>query len=228
MIERPLALGEVLAETVRLYGERVWAAAGVGLFVALAFLLTAVAHPAVDIALLAPTLGVAYAASARLVSGDTFAEAWLQVGRRLPVVLVLALVVFVPFATVRYLLLLLLAAAWLALTGFSIPVAMLERDSGAAGWIRDLGYALRRSLALARAEFVHAAGVVAALVLLYLLLGVLLTALLVGFADTGRIAAVMLVQLVFAPFFFFGLSVLYLEQKTRALSSRRKRSREGA
>ena len=221
VVDRPLALGEVLAETVRLYGERLWAAWGLGLFVGLVFLVTALTHPAADVAILSPTLALVYGASARVVSGDTFAEAWAQVGVRLPVLLVLALVVIVPFAiAASYLLLLLVAAAWLALTGFSIPVAMLERDAARTSLLQRLGYALRRSLVLARAEYVHAAGVSAALVLLYVLLGTLLAQLLVGFGESGRIPALILVQVVLAPFFFIGLSVLYFEQTARAVSSR--------
>ena len=33
-IDRPLKLGELLAETVRLYGERLWAMAGIGALLA--------------------------------------------------------------------------------------------------------------------------------------------------------------------------------------------------
>lgn len=223
VIDRPLGLGEVLAETVRVYGERLWAALGLGLFVGVAFLVTALTHPAADVVILSPVLALAYAACARVVSGDSFTEAWAQVGLRLPVLLVLAFVVVVPFAiAASYLLLLLVAAAWLALVGFSIPVAMLERDSEPRGWLQRLAYALRRSLALARAEYVHAAGVSAALVLLYVLLGTLLAQMLVGFAESGRIPALILVQVVLAPFFFIGLTVLYFEQSARTLSSRKR------
>ena len=31
-VDHPLKLGELLGETVRLYGERLWAAAGIGAF----------------------------------------------------------------------------------------------------------------------------------------------------------------------------------------------------
>jgi len=33
-VDRPLGLTELLAETVRLYGERIWAVAGIGIFLA--------------------------------------------------------------------------------------------------------------------------------------------------------------------------------------------------
>ncbi|HEV3408462.1 MAG TPA: hypothetical protein VG079_07245 [Gaiellaceae bacterium] len=220
--ERPLALGEILAETVRFYGERFWAALGVGAIVAGAFVVALLVPEALGIAILVVALTVVYGATVRLVSGDTFGEAWAQVALRLPVLLILGLAVTVPFAlAARYLLLLVVAAAWLGLVGFAIPVAMLERESEPAGWFWRIGYALRRSLTLARAEYLHALGVTITLIFIYVLVGTLLANTLVGFAENSGWAALTLVQVVFAPFFFIGLSVLYFEQKARAVSSRR-------
>jgi hypothetical protein len=161
-----------------------------------------------------------YGAAARIVSGDSFAEAWAQVGVRAPVLIVLTFVVAVPFAiAVGYLFLLILAVLWLALAGFSIPVAMLEREQDGGGVFARIAYALDRSLRLARAEYLHAAGVVAGLVIAYLVLGVLIGLALAGFADNGRLVAVALAQLVLAPLFFLGLAVLYYEQRARAAVS---------
>jgi hypothetical protein len=138
----------------------------------------------------------------------------------LPVLAVLMFIVAVPFAiAVGYLLLLIFAVAWLAFAGFSIPVAMLERDPEAESWYGRLSYALFRSVRLARAEYLHAAGIAAALVLLYLLVGNVIVAALIGFAESGDVAAVALVQVVMGPFFFLGLSVLYFEQRARAAVS---------
>ena len=221
-IDRPLALGELLAETARLYGERFWGALGVGGVIAAAFVVALRVPEPVQTGVLVAAITLAYAATARLVSGDTFAEAWGQVAARLPVLVVLGIAVTVPFAVVaRYLVLLIAAAAWLGLVGFSIPVAMLERQSEPAGSLWRIGYALRRSLTLARAEYLHAFGVAAALTLVYVLVGTLVASALVGFADSGALAATTLVQVVFGPFFFIGLCVLYFEQTARALSSRR-------
>jgi hypothetical protein len=218
--DRPLKLGELFAETTRLYGERVWASFGLGVVVAAAFLVASQTPALVDVLVLSVAFTGSYAAAARVVAGDAFAEAWAQVGLRLPVLAVLTFVVAVPFAiTVGYLLLLLFAVAWLAFAGFSIPVTMLERDSEAEAWFGRLSYALFRSVRLARVEYLHAAGVAAALVLLYLLVGNLLVAALEGFAENGGLAAVALVQIVMAPFFFLGLSVLYFEQRARAAVS---------
>jgi hypothetical protein len=224
--DRPLKLGELLAETIRVYGERVWASFGLGAVVATGFLLTFVLPTVVEVIVSAIFFTGAYAAAARVAAGDSFVEAWAQVGLRLPVLAVLAFVVSIPFVlALEQLFLLLLAVAWLGVSGFSIPIAMLERDPDGEGWFGRLSYALYRSVALARAEYLHAVGVVAALVLLSLLLGILLAAALVGFAENGRVVSAALAQVVLAPFFFLGLSVLYFEQRARAaVSSPREKS----
>ena len=91
------------------------------------------AHPGdqdlLDALVLAVAFAIIYGAAARLVSGDTFMEAWGQVGLRAPTLVVLTFVVAVPAViALQYLFLLVIGALWLALVGFSIPVAMLERD----------------------------------------------------------------------------------------------------
>jgi hypothetical protein len=222
-IDRPLGLGELLAETVRLYGDRVKAVAGVGLFLAVTLVLADLTgHVIGFVVVLALAFTAAYAASARIVAGDRFVEACAQVGLRVPILLVLTLVVSVPFVLGRIdPVLVLFAVAWLAFVGFSIPVAMLERDPEAEAWYRRLGYSLYRSVDLARAEYLHALGIVAAFVIAYLLLVPILAALLVGFGENGRFAAFVIANGVIGPFFFLGLNVLYFEQRARALSSRR-------
>ncbi|MGH3014436.1 MAG: hypothetical protein ACRDNR_06620 [Gaiellaceae bacterium] len=218
--ERPLPLGELLAETIRIYGERPRAALGLGAVVGGAFLLARVVPSLLEVLVVALAFTAVYGAAARIVSGDSFVEAWAQVGVRAPVLLVLTFVVAVPFAlAVGYLFLLVLAVLWLALAGFSIPAAMLEREGSRDGVFGRIAYALDRSLRLARAEYLHAAGIVAALVIAYVLFSVLIGSALVGFADNGEIVAAALVQLVLAPLFFLGLAVLYYEQRARAAVS---------
>jgi hypothetical protein len=220
--DRPLKLGELLAETVRLYRERIWAALGLGAFVGCALLVTAATPDLVDILVFALVFTAAYAAAARLVAGDAFAEAWAQVVTRLPTLLVLTLIVSIPFAlALSQLLLLVVAVAWLAFTGFSIPVAMLEDKGDAQTWFDRLGYSLTRSLELARAEYLHALGVAAALVLLFLLLGFYLGAALGGLADVSSAVAAALVRLVLAPLFFLGFAVLYFDQRARVKAQTR-------
>ena len=173
-----------------------------------------------DVLVIALAFTAIYGAAARLVSGDTFAEAWAQVGLRAPTLLVLTFVVAVPAViALAYLFLLVVGALWLALMGFSIPVAMLVRDPSVKNSLDRIAFSLLRSIHLARAEYLHALGVIAALVILYLLLGVVLGIALVGFADNGRVIAAALVQVILAPFFFIGLSLLYFEQRARAAVS---------
>ena len=216
-IERPLGLGELLAETVRLYGERVRAVVGLGLFLAgsvVAADLTG--HVVGFVTVFSLAFTAAYAAAARIVAGDRFAEACAQVGLRTPILLALTIVVSVPFVLGRIdPVLVLFAVAWLAFVGFSIPVAMLERDPDADVWYRRLGFTLYRSVGLARVEYLHALGIVAAFVIAYLLLAPVLAALLVGFGENGRFTAFVIANGVIGPFFFLGLSVLYFEQKAR-------------
>jgi hypothetical protein len=220
MIDRPLGLSELLAEAVRVYGHRFAAAIGLGIPTGAAFFAILATPLALDIVIIAIAFTGSYAAAARLTAGDAFWEAWAQVSLRLPVLAVLALVVAVPFAVaVTQLFLLVPAVAWLGVMGFSIPVAMLEQERGATSWFQRVGFTLSRSLALARAEFLHAIGIAAALFLVEAVLGIVLASALVGFADNGREIAIAIAQVILAPLFFIGLSVLYFEQKARALSS---------
>jgi hypothetical protein len=218
--DRPLRLGEILAETIHLYGRRRRAAVGLGLIEAGAFLLSRIVPGLVSVLVLALAFTALYAAAARLLAGDSFAVAWRHVGGRVPVLVVLTFVVAVPFAiAVGYLFLLVLAVLWLALSGFAIPVAVIEERDDVQGSLDRLAYSLQRSVVLSRAEYLHAAGVVAALVIVYLVVGTLIGVSLIGFADNGGVAAAALVQLVLAPFFFLGLAVLYYEQRARAAVS---------
>jgi hypothetical protein len=216
-VDRPLGLSEILAETIRLYGERAWSALALGALYTSVLVIGEIIHPVAYFALASVAFGLTFAAAARLAAGDSFGEAWSQVALRIPVLLVLSVAVALPFLIASTnLLLLLVGVAWLAGAGFAVPVAVLERDPEADSRFRRVGYALERAVALARVEYLHALGVAAALVLVNVLFGVILAGLLAGFADNSAVAARLLAQLVLTPFFFLGLSVLYFEQRTRA------------
>jgi hypothetical protein len=218
--ERPLTLSEVLSETVTIYTRRPWAAIGLGLVVGGSRLLTELTPDLLDILLVALALTAVFAATARLVAGDTFVEAWAQVALRSPVLLVLTFVVTVPaLIAIPIFYLFIIGALWVALMGFSIPVTMLERDPDVTNAFDRIAYALLRSIRLARAEYLHALGVIAALLMIYLVFAFALGAALIGFADNGVLVAALLVRVVLAPFFFIGLAVLYYEQRARAAVS---------
>ena len=221
IIDRPLGLTELLAETVRLYGERIWAVVGMGVFLAGALLLgSVIGHLLALIALVAPAITATFGVAARVAVGDPAREAWAQVGLRAPVLLPLALVVSVPFVLgIVDVIVLVFAVAWLAFVGLSIPVVMIEKPPDGTRWYEHIAYALTRGSELARKEYLHVLGITAALVLIYAILGPILTGLLTGFGDNGTLVASVIANGVIGPFFFLGLSLLYFEQNARALSS---------
>jgi hypothetical protein len=221
IVDRPLKLGELLAEAVRLYGQRLWAVAGIGLFLGAALLVASIlGHLLVVIAIVAPAVTVSYAVATRVALGDPAGEAWAQAGLRAPVLAPLTVIVSVPFVLgIVDVLILFFSVAWLAFVGLAIPVAMVERAPESTSWFGQIGFALTRATDLARIEFLHVLGVSAALVVIYALLGPLLAVLLTGFADNGNLAATVIANAVLGPFFFLGLSMLYFEQRARELSS---------
>ena len=230
IIERPLGLGEVFAETTRLYGDRLWGAFALGGLSAGAFLVGELVHPIVLVLGSALAVTVGWAAATRIAAGDSLLEALGQIAIRGPLLLVFTVVATIPFALLltqnvvqTFAIHILFAVAWLAATGFSIPVVMAERAPEDERGIHLLGWILRRSLTLARAEYVHAVGVIAALAIVYALLSFILFGALRGFAEQAEVAAAALAQVVLAPFFFLGLAVLYFEQRARASEPRRRR-----
>jgi hypothetical protein len=226
--DRPLALGEIFAETIRLYGERLWPALGLGATYSVVLGAVALVNPALYYAVGSFMFVAAYGVATRLVAGDSFVEAWGQVAVRLPTLGILALVVGLPFVLASsWLVLLIFAAFWIGLTGFAVPVALVERCEGRQGRLAPVAYAAERALALARVEFLHAVGVAAALLLVNFLVAVILGGALVGYADNGDIVAGMLSQIVLAPFFFIGLSVLYFEQRARLAAAPARDARAG-
>jgi len=219
--DKALSFGEVFAQTSHLYGERFWAAWGIGLLPAAALVARVYVGDVAGIPIVALAFAAAWAIAARVTYGDTFREAGAQAAVRSPGLLVLAVVVAVPFSiALSQPYLILVAVAWLALTGFSIPVLVVEQAPDER-FVHRVGFALHRSLDLARAEYIHAVGVMAGLVIAVYVIGVFLYFSLRGFADNGDVVAAALTQVVLAPFFFLGLSVLYFDQRSRALSSRR-------
>ena len=224
-VDKPLPLGEVLAETTRVYRARLWPALGLGAVAALGFVVAGRLPDGFAIVVLALLFTAGYAFGSRLAAGDAFGQAWAQVGRRAAVLLVLTLVVSVPFSLGVFiraadplagLVFILFAVSWLVFLGFSIPISVCQPEEERAGLVHELAEALRRSIGLARTEFLHAVGVVAALLVIYGILGPFLAAALVGFAENSVEAAFTLSQLMLAPFFFLGLAVLYFEQCARA------------
>lgn len=215
-IHKPLRLGELIVATLQLYGARPLTFLAVGLVQGAALVATIWLPFVGDLLVVALAFGFAFAAIVRFVAGDSFEAGLRRAFEDLPIVLVLGLTVGIPFSLASsFLIFLILAAAWLGFSAFVIPVAMLEtaEDPGASGRI---AHALRRTVELARVDYVHAFGAAAILIVITLLIGVVLAIALFNFAENGQIAAIAISQIVLSPFFFIGLSVLYFEQQARA------------
>ena len=114
--------------------------------------------------------------------------------------------VFVP-ALFLYSLFILPAILWLALFGLAVPAALIERVG-----FRD---SLRRGYQLSRADYIHAAGSLATLVIVAFLTATVLFFLLRGASELERSVAAFLSLLVISPILFLGAALLYFDQAAR-------------
>jgi hypothetical protein len=205
-------VGQLVAEALRLYGRRFWLALPLGLSVA-------VLNQLRDLDarwLLLVALAGAVALAASYVGATALAAEVRPARRSVVVALAAGLVAFLPLA-----LLLgtfnLLGVAWVAFVGLSVPVALIER----AG----LRTALRRGMRLARVDYVHALGSLAALAIVYFLTSVMLGVLLRSQGDQTERIALFLADLVLAPIVFLGAALLYYDQAARLALRTRDRPR---
>jgi hypothetical protein len=206
-------IGQLVAEAIRLYGARFLHALPLGVVVAGVNLL-AVGQPrpvaVVVLAVAAPAFTLAYAYAVRLATGaQPSPRAWLTA-------LAVGVAVWIP-AALLFPWFALAAVLWLGLLGLSVPAALVERAS--------FGESLRRGLALGRVDYVHAAGSLATLVILFVLTRLGLAVLLESQADNTVRTAIFLADAVLAPLLFLGGALLYVDQDAR-LRSRDERREE--
>ena len=200
-------VGQLVAEALRLYGRRFWpslalgvgpAAVGVGLTVIsgvgqLAFALTAGSL----------LLTLSHIGACVLASG-------VRPSRRTGLTALVAGVVALVPATFLYVLFIFPAVVWLALVGFAVPAAVIEGSGFRASFAR--------SLALARADLVHALGGLATLAVIALLPSFGLFFLLRGQGEATLAAAAFLSLTVISPLLFLGGALLYFDQAARIAS----------
>jgi hypothetical protein len=201
-------VGQLVAETIKLYGDRFFAALPLGAAVG-ALDVVAFGHSVVTQTLLmwafAPVLTAAFVRGAAIVTGA-------EVTRRTALnALAAGLVVFLPFP-VLFRIFVLPGLALFALVGLAVPAALVER-LGVRG-------ALRRGFELGRADFGHALGGVFTLALVYILSRYALLFLLRTQSDQTQQVAGFLADVVLAPLVFLGPALLYGDQVAR-LDSRR-------
>lgn len=210
-------VGQLVAETIRLYGRRFWVCAALGAGPT-AFTLGAASldgAPALAFVLVVgpPLLSMVLALATSLAA---------EVDRsRIPVAVLAGIPALLPLAASRVVVfpgIYLVALAWYALLGLAGPVALIER--------RGVADALRRAVRLARADFVHALGSVATFAILVVICVFMLFVLLANLGDQALEVAALLAVFVVSPIFFLGTALLYDDQAARLDSPPRRRKRK--
>jgi len=189
-------IGQLVAETIRFYGRHFWRSLALG-----------IGPAAVTVAGyytgFHPWLAAVVAGWILLASASYVGACVLVSGIRPPRAILLrallaACLVSLPF---------LVGFLWLAPIGLAVPAIVRER--------LPLRRAFRRGLELAKADFVHALGSLATLLLVVFLTQVLLTALLHGASKQSVHISAFLASLVLQPILFLGAALLYDDQAAR-------------
>jgi hypothetical protein len=205
-------VGQLVAESIRLYGRRFWLALPLGASVAVLEQGLLEFENEVRFLLLATVGGVLLSAS---YAGASALAADVRLTRRSFLLAIAAgAVAFVPFP---FLVLgfILPGLAWLAFVGLVVPVTVIERP--------DFRASFGRATELARADYVHALGSLATLVILYVLTRLVLVLLLRGSGDQTERIAIFLADLVISPLLFLGAALLYFDQAARVRSAKPRR-----
>ena len=202
---RPAALppaertvGQLVAESIRFYGDHFWAVLALGLpFVGLDLLSyhelwwkqVIVGY------IVGPFICAAYVRAGMLVTGSFWS--WRAYAA--------ALLVYIPYPVLGVYVL--PAVLWFALFGLGIPAAVREGLG-----VRDT---VRRGLELGRADLVHAIGGLATLVIVVGVSRLALEVLLNTQGGQAREVAVVLADFILSPLFYVGGALLYVDQAAR-------------
>jgi hypothetical protein len=196
-------VGQVVAEAIRLYGERWAPALALGLPIAVVDQASEGRSLGVQTLILwagAPLLTAAFVGAVVLAAPEAVPR------RALVTAYACGLLVFAPVpALVR--LYVLPALAWLALFGLSVPAAAVEG--------LGLRAALARGRQLAAADYVHALGSLCALGIVYFVTRAMLFFLLRGQADAAERLAAFLGDVVVSPLLYLGAALVYFDQAAR-------------
>jgi hypothetical protein len=211
-------VGQLIADAIKLYGHQFWRGLGLGIpaaaFTIGASFLDGGARVGYGVVVGPFALALSYVWAVALATDARDAR-----GRAL----LAGAVAFLPLAASRVLVftgVYFVALAWFALVGLAVPSVLVEG--------RGLRDALQHGFQLARADFVHAFGTVAALAIVVIVSIFSLSLLLAGFgAQSITVSAVMAV-IVMSPLFFVGCALLYVDQEARLESGSPRRRRRDA
>jgi hypothetical protein len=202
-------VGQLVAESIRTYGSRFWRILPLGIPLAVVDQLC-VRQPA------SVQMIVYWFATPLFVGAYVWACSLVLGTRPSRNAVLLAALIYLPFPALRAVFIL-PAIAWFAFVGLAVPAAMVERTPFRASLVRG------RELGLA--DYVHAIGSLAALVVVVGIASNTLSALLHTQGDNSQRIAVALSDLVLSPLLFVGGALLYLDQAARVGSSASDRRR---
>jgi len=190
-------IGQLVAETIRLYGDHFWKALALGIAPALLFVASVEWSSDLALATLVCVSAVVnsavYLAACALVLGVRPDQRTLQTA------FLVGLVVWLPAFFIPVI--------WFAAVGLAVPAALVER--------LEYGAALRRGFRLFTADAVHAFfGVLALVVVTFVTAAVLFVLLRIGSQQGIRVAAG-LASLVLSPVLYLGAALLYVDQRAR-------------
>jgi hypothetical protein len=193
-------VGQLIAESIRAYGQNFWRCLPLGLPLAVGDQIGAHHGQTAQMLIfwaLTPFFVAAYVWACRIVLGVPPTRT----------AIVLAVLVYLPFPALRALYLI-PGLAWFAFIGLAVPAAMV-----AGTGFRD---SLIRGRQLGVADYAHALGSLCALVVVVGVAANVLGGLLRSQSDTGLRIAVFLSDLVLSPLLYLGSALLYLDQAARA------------
>jgi hypothetical protein len=202
-------VGQLIAETIRAYGNDFWRAIPLGIPLVIIDQLSAHRSSPAQVVvywLVGPLVVVAYVRACTIIyAKPANRTAYLA-----------ALLIYLPFPPLRALFFL-PGLAWFAFIGLAVPAAVVER----------IGFreALRRGRELGRANYVYCLGSMAALVIVVGVAGQALGTLLHSQSEASARVALGLSDLVLSPLLYLGGAMLYADQAARIGSPRPQRRR---
>lgn len=209
-------VGQLVAESIRLYGRRFWRALALGVPPAVVGIAVAevpgVARLPLLLTVAAAAASFCYAVAVGFTEDERPPPRAIVRGTAIGILALEPAIVLLAFLGIFGLL---PAVAWLGFVGLVVPVAVVEGRSS-----------FRRAVELARADLPHAIGSLATLALVGLLTAYVLFFTLRSAGTAALRASAFLSVLVISPLLFLGAALLYHDQRARVGSAPRPRRRD--